>query len=319
MGERFHVFITEPRNHPALSRLREIGEVRQGPPNRRMNEKELADELREAHAVLITSRDHITGPMIEQAGVLRVIGKFGARPENVDWETARRRGVRIIWAPEANSDSVAEYTVLLILAYLRQLVSAVHHVREGGWRDTLAYGRELRGQTVGLVGLGNVGARVARCLRGFDVTLLGADPYVPAERAAAMGVRFVTLHDLLAQSDVVCLHAMVTPETRRMIDDAALRRMKPHAVLVNTARGALVDEDALVHALLEGRIGGACLDVFASEPVPASNPLLGAPRTIVSPHLAAHTVEAQDREITQTIEDVARVLTGKEPVHSSGG
>jgi phosphoglycerate dehydrogenase-like enzyme len=319
MGERFRIFITEPRDHPALAELREIGEVRQGPSNRRMDEKELAGELREAHAVLITSRDRITGPMIEQAGGLRVIGKFGARPENVDWETARRRGVRIIWAPEANSDSVAEYTVLLILAYLRQLLPAVRHLRDGGWRDTVAYGRELRGRTVGLVGLGNVGARVARCLGGFGVTLLGADPFVPAEKAAAMGVRLVALDDLLGQSDVVCLHAMVTSQTRHMIDAAALRRMKPHAVVVNTARGVLVDEDALVNALLEGRIGGACLDVFASEPVPASNPLLGAPRTLVSPHLAAHTMEAQDRETTQTIEDVVRVLTGKEPVHSSGG
>ena len=319
MSERFRIFITEPRDHPALARLREIGDVRQGPPNRRMDEGELADELRNAHAVLITSRDQITGTMIERAAALRVIGKFGARPENVDWETARRRGVRILWAPEANSNSVAEYTVLLILAFLRQIVPAVHHVREGGWRDTVAYGRELRGQTVGLVGLGNVGARVARCLGGFGVTLLGADPFVPAEKAAAMGVRLTALGDLLSQSDVVCLHAMVTPETRHMIDAAALRRMKPHAVLVNTARGALVDEAALAQALVEERIGGACLDVFASEPVASSNPLLAAPRAIVSPHLAAHTVEAQDREVTQTIEDVVRVLSGKDPVHSAGG
>jgi D-3-phosphoglycerate dehydrogenase len=319
METRFRIFLTEPRDHPAVSRLREIGEVRQGPADRRMDAEELADEVRRAHAVLFTSRDHITGPMIEAAGALRVLAKFGARPENVDWETARRRGVRIIWAPEANSDSVAEYTVLLILAHLRQFVPAVHHVREGGWRDTVSYGRELRGQTVGLVGLGNVGSRVARCLGGFGVTLLGADPYVPAAKAAALNVRLVPLDDLLAQSDIVCLHALVTPETRQMIDAGALRRMKPHAMLVNTARGALVDEDALTQALLEGRLGGACLDVFASEPVAASNPLLRTPRTIVSPHLAAHTVEAQDREATQTVEDVVRVLEGQEPVYSSGG
>jgi D-3-phosphoglycerate dehydrogenase / 2-oxoglutarate reductase len=314
----FRIFITEPRDHPAVAKLREIGEVRQGPSNRRMDDAELADELRDTHAVLITSRDRVTGPMIEQAGALRVIAKFGARPENVDWDTARRRGVRILWAPQANSDSVAEYTVLLLLAHLRQLVPAVRHVREGGWRDTVAFGRELRGQTVGLIGLGNVGARVARCLSGFGVTLLGSDPVVRADQAAAMGVRLVPLPDLLAQSDIVCLHAMVTPETRRMIDADVLRQMKPHALLVNTARGALVDEDALVEALAEGRLGGACLDVFASEPVDEANPLLAAPRTIVSPHIAAHTVEAQDREVTQTIEDVVRVLTGGDPVYSPG-
>jgi D-3-phosphoglycerate dehydrogenase len=314
----FRIFITEPRDHPAVAKLREIGEVRQGPSNRRMDDAELADELRDTHAVLITSRDRVTGPMIEQAGALRVIAKFGARPENVDWDTARRRGVRILWAPQANSDSVAEYTVLLLLAHLRRLVPAVRHVREGGWRDSVAFGRELRGQTVGLIGLGNVGARVARCLSGFGVTLLGSDPVVRADQAAAMGVRLVPLPDLLAQSDIVCLHAMVTPETRHMIDADVLRQMKPHALLVNTARGALVDEDALVEALAEGRIGGACLDVFASEPVDEANPLLAAPRTIVSPHIAAHTVEAQDREVTQTIEDVVRVLTGGDPVYSPG-
>lgn len=316
MRERFRVFITEPREHPALAHLREIADVRQGPSDRRMDERELSDELRDTHAVLITSRDRVTGAMIEHAAELRVIGKFGARPENVDWDAAHRRGVRILWAPEANSESVAEYTVLLVLAHLRGLIDAVHHIRQGGWRNTFRPGRELRGQTVGLVGLGNVGARVARCLGGFGVTLLGCDPQVPTERAAAMGVRLVTLPELLAHCDVVSLHAMVTPETVHIIDDRSLRRMKPNVLLVNTARGALIDEEALARALDEGRIGGACLDVFAGEPVAASHPLLGTPQTIVSPHIAAQTAEAQDREVTQTIEDVVRVLTGAEPVYS---
>ena len=316
MSERFRVFITEPKVHPAVARLREIADVWQGPSDRRMGERELSDELRDAHAVLITSRDRVTGAMIDRAVRLRVIGKFGARPENVDWQAARRRGVRILWTPEANSDSVAEYTVLLILAHLRRLLQAVNHIREGGWRNTFEPGHELGGRTVGLIGLGNVGARVARCLRGFEVTLLGCDPAVSSERAAAMGVRLVALPELLAQSDIVSLHAMVTPETRHMIDDGALRSMKPNALLVNTGRGALVDEDALARALGQGRIGGACLDVFAEEPVAASHPLVRAPGTIVSPHIAAQTVEAQDREVTQTIEDVIRVLRGAEPVHS---
>lgn len=316
MTGTFRIFITEPKDHPALSQLREIGEVRQGPSNRRMDEAELAGQMRGAHAVLFTSRDRITGPMIEEAAALRVVAKFGARPENVDWDAARRRGVRVLWAPQANSDSVAEYTVLLIFAYLRQLVPAVQHVREGGWRDTLPFGRELRGQTVGLIGLGNVGARVARCLSGFGVALLGTDPVVTSSRAAEIGVRLVSLEELLGHSDIVCLHAMVTPETRQMIDAAALRRMKPHSLLVNTARGALVDEDALAEALAARRIGGACLDVFSGEPITASHALLRAPRTIVSPHIAAHTVEAQDREVAQTIEDVVRVLTGREPLYS---
>ncbi len=316
MGERFRIFITEPKDHPALERLRRLGEVRQGPQDRRMEERELADEIHSAHAVLITSRDRITRPMIERAARLRVIGKFGARPENVDWDAARARGVRIVWSPEANSDSVAEYTVLLILAHLRHLVEAVDHLRRGSWRNTFTPGRELRGKTIGVVGLGNVGSRVARCLGGFGVTLLGYDPFVSGQRAAALGVRLVPLPELLARADVVSLHAMVTSDSEHMIDEGALRQMEPGALLVNTARAALVDEDALARALAEGRIGGACLDVFAGEPVAPPHPLLAAPRTIASPHIAAQTIEAQDREVTQTIEEVIRVLEGEEHVYS---
>jgi D-3-phosphoglycerate dehydrogenase / 2-oxoglutarate reductase len=314
--QKFQIFIAEPKEHPALADLRRLGEVRQGPAGRRMDESELAGEVREAHAVLITSRDRITRAMIEDAGRLRVIGKFGARPENVDWDAARARGVRIVWSPEANSDSVAEYTVLLILAHLRHVVQAVDHLRGGGWRNTFPQGRELRGRTIGLVGLGNVGSRVARCLSGFGAVMLGHDPYLPPERAAGLGVRLVALSDLLAQADIVSLHAMVTAETRHMIDEAALRRMKPGAILVNTARGALVDEAALARALAGGRLGGACLDVFGGEPVVLPYPLLAMPRVIASPHIAAQTAEAQDREVTQTIEDVVRVLEEKDPVHT---
>jgi D-3-phosphoglycerate dehydrogenase len=316
MREKLRIFITEPREHPALGRLRGLGEVRQGPSDRRMEERELAGEVRDAHAVLITSRDRITRPMIEHAAQLRVIGKFGARPENVDWEAAQARGVRIVWSPEANSESVAEYTVLLILAHLRHLVEAVGHLRDGGWRNTFPQGRELRGRTVGLVGLGNVGSRVARCLSGFGATVLGHDPFLPPGRAAGLGVQLVALPDLLARADVVSLHAMVTPETRHMIDEGALRRMKPGALLVNTARGALVDEAALARVLAEGRLGGACLDVFGQEPLLLPYPLLAMPGVIASPHIAAQTAEAQDREVTQTIDDVVRVLEGKDPVHT---
>ena len=312
MSEGYRIFITEPKDHPAVERLRGLGDVRQGPPDRRMEERELADAVRGVHAVLITSRDRITRPMIEHAENLRVIGKFGARPENVDWDAARVRGVRIVWSPEANSDSVAEYTVLFILAHLRHLVEAIDHLRRGGWRNALVPGRELRGKTVGVVGLGNVGSRVARCLGGFGVTLLGYDPFVSEERAVPLGIRLVALPELLAQADVVSLHAMVTPDSQHMIDERALRRMKPGALLVNTARGALIDEDALARALTEGWIGGACLDVFAGEPVAPPHRLLAAPRTIASPHIAAQTIEAQDREVTQTIEEVISVLEGKE-------
>lgn len=316
MSEKFRIFVAEPLEHPAIRTLQSVGEVSLGPRDRRIPDDELAENIREVHALLITSRDHVTRAMIEGASKLRVIAKFGARPENVDWDTAKVHGVRIVWTPESNSDSVAEYAVLLVLAHLRRLLDAVQHLRRGGWRNTFPLGRELRGKVIGLVGLGNVGSRVARCLSGFQVTLLGYDPYLTSDRFAELGVQPTSLPDLLRESDIVSLHAMVTAETQHLINEDALRSMKRDALLVNTARGALVDENALARALEEKWIGGACLDVFAREPVADSERILSAPEAIVSPHIAAMTAEALDREITWTVEDVIRVLRGQEPVHS---
>src|SRR2546427_10833514 len=189
MSERYRIFITEPKDHPAVERLRGLGEVRQGPQDRRMEERELADAVRSVHVVLITSRDRITRPMIEHAENLRVIGKFGARPENVDWDAARVRGVRIVWSPEANSDSVAEYTVLFILAHLRHLVEAIDHLRRGGWRNALVPGRRPRGKTARGVGLGHGGSRGAARLCGVAVALPGSCPVRSEARGAPLGGR----------------------------------------------------------------------------------------------------------------------------------
>jgi len=312
---RFVTLITEPIEHPSLDILRSVGDVRLGDPSRRYTEEALGEALRDCDAVLITSRDRITRAHIEGAPRLKVIGKYGARPEKVDMEAAAERGVHVLWTPQSNPESVAEHVVLLILAIQRRLREVAAGLRAGQWRDRVQLGTELAGRTVGLVGFGNVGTRVAAKLSGFDVRIIACDPFVDGSRAAALGVDLVELSTLLATSDVVSLHAMVTPESNHMIGEAQLRAMKPTAILINTARGALIQEDALVRALEEGWIAGAGIDVFEEEPVAATNPLLRLDCVVATPHVAAHTREAMDRELTWAAEDVKRVLLGESPIH----
>jgi D-3-phosphoglycerate dehydrogenase len=177
-------------------------------------------------------------------------------------------------------------------------------------------GREFAGQTVGLVGLGNVGSSVARKLTGFNVHLLAYDPWVDPMTAAGLNIRLVDLEMLLKSSDVVSLHAMLTPDSQHMIGRAQLEMMKPTSILINTARGPLVNEEDLIRALEERRIAGAGIDVFEEEPVPPGNRLLELDNVVATPHTAAYTKEAMDRELTWAAEDVVRVLLGEPPLHS---
>jgi D-3-phosphoglycerate dehydrogenase len=313
--ERFVMFITEPIEHPSLDILRAIGEVRLGDPGKRYTEESLMESLRECDAVLITSRDRITRAVIEASPRLKVISKYGARPEKVDLEAAAERGITVLCTPTSNPESVAEHAILLILALQRNLFDVTASLRAGQWRNSITMGTELAGKTVGLVGIGNVGAAVARKLSGFGVSLLAFDPWVSASKAAAMSVQMVDLETLLRSSDVVSLHAMVTPESHHMMGEAQFRMMKPTALLINTARGPLVDEAALVAALQEHRIRGAGIDVYEEEPVPSTNPLLQMDSVVATPHISAHTHEAMERELTWAAEDVRRVLLGEPPVH----
>jgi D-3-phosphoglycerate dehydrogenase / 2-oxoglutarate reductase len=314
-SQRFVILITEPSDHPALDILRSLGEVRLGHPDRRYTDLELGEALRDCDAVMITSRDRITRAQMEGAPRLKVISKFGARPEKVDLEAAAERGIKVLFTPLANPESVAEHVVLLILAVQRRLCEVVGQLRAGEWRNRVSAGTELTAKTVGLVGFGNVGSRVAEKLRGFNVRLLAYDPWADTSKAAALNVELVDLDGLLRSSDVVSLHAMVTVDNHHMIGEAQLRMMRPTSILINTARGPLVDESALVHALQERWIAGAGLDVYEEEPVPSTNPLLRIDTVVATPHTAAHTREAIEREISWAADDVRRVLLGEAPQH----
>jgi D-3-phosphoglycerate dehydrogenase len=291
-------------------------EVRQGRAGEAYSEEELASLLVDVDAIAINSRDLITARVIESAIHLRVIAKAGSKPtSNVDLEAANRRGVRVTWTPGANTVSVAEMTLALMLTIVKRLPELLAHLRQGDWRTYDLLGSELAGKTLGIVGLGAIGQAVAHRFRAFGGRVIGYDPHVTAETTASLGVERVELTTLLARSDIVSLHCEMNPLTAGMINRATLSAMKAGAILVNTARGGLVNEDDLLVALEAGRLGGVALDVFATEPMPKNHPLLAHPRVLATPHVSAFTHEASFRESSWALEDAARILQGLEPLH----
>jgi D-3-phosphoglycerate dehydrogenase len=259
----------------------------------------------------IAGLDSIDAAALAAADGLRVVARYGVGVDNVDLAAAAARGVVVTNTPGANARSVAELTVALLLLLARPVVRAAAETRAGGWPRLP--GLSLAGKTVGLVGFGAIGRQTARLLAGFDCRLLAYDPLLNEATAAALGVRAATLDELLADSDFVSLHAPVTPATRGMVDAPFLARMKPGATLINTARGELVDEAALLAALTSGRLRGAALDAFAAEPPGGDNPLLALPNVIATPHMGAHTDGATTAMGRMALADCLAVLRGEEP------
>ena len=314
--ERFTVFIPEPFPEQSLRVLDARFEVRQGRAGAAYTEDELVGLLADVDAVAINSRDPLTARVIESSRRLKVIAKAGSKPtSNVDLAAAEHCGVRVIWTPGANTVSVAERTLALILTVVKRLPELAAHLKRGGWRSYELLGGELAGKTLGLVGLGAVGREVARLFQAFGGHVLGHDPGVAAATAAGLGIRHLDLPEILASSDILSLHCEMNPQTAGLVNRKTLAAMKPGAVLVNTARGGLVDEEALLEALNAGRLSAAALDVFAKEPIPKDHPLLGHPRVFAVPHVSAFTHEASFRETSWALEDAGRVLAGLEPRH----
>jgi D-3-phosphoglycerate dehydrogenase len=252
----------------------------------------LTAELADADALIVRSATRVTAALVEAAPRLRVVGRAGVGTDNIDLDAATRRGVLVMNTPGGNAVSVAEHTLALLLALARsvpQLNAAVH---AGRWEKSSA-GVELRGKTLGLVGLGRVGLEVARRARALEMRILAADPYIGAKVAEELGVELVPLPELLARADFVSLHTALSAATQGIISAAAIAKMKRGARLINTARGELVDEAALAEALRSGHLAGAAVDVFAEEP-PRASPLVGLPNVIATPHVAGSTEEAQE-------------------------
>lgn len=314
MAESWQIVVPEPFPASALALLDERFEIRCGRSGAAYGEDELIGLAAQADALAIYSRDRISDRVLSALPRLKVIAKGGSRPSsNVDIDAAQRRGVRVLWTPGANAVSVAEMTMALMLSLARDLPGLRERLAHGGWRDFGLLGRELAGTTVGLIGFGAVGREVAVRCRAFGQQVLVCDPHLDAQHAVARGAIGVEFEELLARSDIVSLHCDLNAATARLIDGRALSRMKPGAWLINTARGGLIDEAALLSALDAGRLAGAALDVFATEPPPAGHSLVGHPRVLCTPHVAAFTAESIHRESAWALEDAARVLQGLAP------
>ncbi|MHB0915652.1 MAG: phosphoglycerate dehydrogenase [Thermoleophilia bacterium] len=273
-----------------------------------MDQEQLKKEIRKYNAIIIRSSTRMTGEIIEAADNLKVIGRAGIGVDNVDVSTATKKGVIVANAPQSNIVAAAEHTIGLLLAQSRNIPQAHGSMKHGKWERSKFGGVELAQKTIGIVGFGRIGALVAQRAQGLKMKVIAYDPYISKQRFEELGVEGVEkVEDLYKQADFITVHLPKSPETRGFIGKEAFKRMKKGVRIVNCARGGILDEEALAAALKSGKVAGAALDVFDTEP-PADSPLLAYDNVIVTPHLGASTIEAQDRAGTIIAEQVAAAL-----------
>jgi D-3-phosphoglycerate dehydrogenase / 2-oxoglutarate reductase len=298
---------------PAIAALARVD------PELRMARSGTAEDIlavaRDADAILVTYAK-LRGDLLRQLTRCKVIGRFGIGVDNIDVETAAELGITVTYVPDYCVQEVSDHAMTLLLALARKITLSNALVQSGRWEmRPVAPLRRLAGQVLGLVGFGNIPRALAPKAKAFGLVPIAHDPYVPSEVFARFGVESIGFDELLGRSDFVSLHAPLTPATRSLIDARAFAKMKPDVLIVNTARGPLIDEPALLAALDSGQLGGAALDVVATEPLPADSPLLGRDNVILTPHTAFYSVEALEELQTKCASDVARVLCGEPPVY----
>lgn len=298
-------------------RLREelecaVGQVIYNPTGRPLTSAELCDLLPGCDG-FIAGLDVIDRAALQACDRLKVIARYGVGVEKVDLEAAREKGICVTNTPGANAVSVAELTIGLIIALARQIPVAVEKTRAGEWPRLS--GATLEGKTAGLLGFGAVGKRVARRLLAFECRVVAYDPAPDVAFAQTHGIELLPQEEVVRRADFLSLHLPVVPETRRLVDGAFLARTKPGSFLVNTARGELIDDSALLVALETGHLSGAALDCFGVEPPDISNPLLKLPQVIVTPHMGAHTDGATNAMGWQALRDCLAVLRGESPTY----
>ncbi len=306
------ILISEAMTGQALDRLRESFAVAYEPELWRDPaglQERLASGVR---ALIVRNQTRVTRELLAVTTHLEVIGRAGVGLENIDLTAASERGIVVAWTPEQNANSVAELTVGLILALARRIPAADRDTRAGNWNRHQFTGIEILGKTLGVIGLGRIGAATAAKARALGMEIVAYDPLLDTDslRALELRARIVPLEELLAVSDVVTCHLPATPATIGLLDAARLSLLKPTAYLINTSRGTVLDEGVLIDLLARGAIAGAALDVRAEEP-PAPSPLTALDNVILLPHIAAFTTEGQRRVVTSICRDVAAVLRGE--------
>ncbi len=306
-GESMKVLVTDSVSEEGIAVLRDCAQV---DVKSKLTPEELISIIGDYEALMVRSQTKVTAEIIEAGKKLQVIARAGVGIDNVDIEAATRCGILVVNAPTGNTVSAAEHAVALMLALARNIPQANAVLRTGVWRRSDFMGTELRGKTLGIIGLGNVGSEVAKRAQGFEMKLLGSDPLVSVEYAKNLQVELVDLKRLLRESDFVSLHLPLTAQTRGLLGAKELALVKPSVRIINCARGGLIDEKALVKAIREKRVAGAAIDVFEKEPVTESI-LFGEDNIIVTPHLGASTAEAQILAARDVAEQIVDVFAGK--------
>jgi D-3-phosphoglycerate dehydrogenase len=293
-----------------VERLQKVAEVVLNPHGRSPTREELMTALKDADG-LLAGHDPVDAGILDAAPNLRIVARHGVGTDRIDLGEATRRKVLITWTPGANARAVAEFVFALALGLFRKMPAACASMQAGQWDPRAFMGRTLHKKTLGVIGFGVIGRLVARMAVGFEMKVIAHDPFV--DNAGDSGVELTTLNDLLHKADMVTLHCALTDDTRHLIGADALSKMKPGAVLINTARAGVIDTQALCRAVSEQKIAGAALDVFDSEPPPQDDPLCSAPNVLATPHIAAYAQEAVSEMDRMCADDLIAFFTGKKP------
>ncbi|MBI5187541.1 MAG: phosphoglycerate dehydrogenase [Nitrospirae bacterium] len=273
-----------------------------------MRPEELKASIGDYHGLIIRSATKVTAEIIDAATNLKVIGRAGSGLDNVDMTAATKKGIVVMNTPGGNTITTAEHTIALMLALARQIPQATTSMKSGRWEKKRFMGIELFNKTLGIIGLGNIGSQVAKMAQGLAMNVIAYDPFLSEDKAKAMGIEKVELNELLKHSDFITIHTPLTPETKGMINSNTIKMMKDGVRIINCARGGIIVEKDLYDALIDGKVGGAALDVFEKEPIENDNPLLSVDNIICTPHLGAATEEAQENVALAVAEQIIDYL-----------
>ena len=305
---RPRILIADPVAPEGIELLRSVGDV---DVKTGQQPDSLVASIENYDALVVRSETKVTRAIIEAGTRLQVIGRAGVGVDNIDLEAATERGVIVVNAPQGNTIAAAEHTIALLMALARHIPQADASMRGGNWDRKTYVGTEVRGKTLGVIGLGPIGSEVARRGLGLDMRVLAHDPYVAEERIRSLGAETADFEGLIATSDFISVHVPMTAATKGMLGSEQFARMKDGVRILNVARGGIIDEAALAAAVQAGKVAGAAIDVYTAEPVVVDNPLLGDPRIITTPHLGASTAEAQERVAVDVAEQIVDVLSGR--------
>lgn len=279
-----------------------------------LSKEALLEKMKDVDALLVRSQTQVTAEVIESGERLKVIGRAGVGVDNIDLKAATENGVIVVNAPNGNINSAAEHTIAMLMSLARNIPQAYHSLKNGKWDRKSYIGVELKGKTLGIIGLGRIGTEVARRAKGERMNVIAYDPFLTEEKAENLGIGYATFEEVLQTADFITVHTPLLKETRHMINKDAFAMMKDNVRIINCARGGVIDEDALYDAIVSGKVAGAAIDVFEEEPA-VGHKLLELDQVIATPHLGASTIEAQENVAIDVSEDVVNILTGGLATH----